>query len=758
MMKYCLNPRLLLLLVFGHRWLTDPIWLRSFSRLICGCLLLTLIGFPVRGDQLSDQPAEWAFWRGPEQNGVSREKNLPGDWSPQGQNLVWRNTDYGTRCTPIAMNGKLYFICRHKAETTEEAEKVVCLDAATGEMLWESIHNLFLSDAPAERVGWAPCVGDPTTGYVYALGIGCKLKCLDGETGQIIWERSMLEEYGMLSTYGGRTNYPQLYENMLIVSGVMTQWGEHAVPAHRFLALDKLTGEAIWFTSTVPRPEDTTYSTPVFTTFNGQAAMVVGAADGALYAMQPRTGKTIWRYQASPRGFNTTPLIIEDRVFCAFGEKSFADTTILGGAFALNGVATGTIPEQDLLWKIDGKIINRSSPIYANGYVYMVDDGAGVMAIDPETGKIVKQQKVGRIMFGSLLYADNKIYCGESTGNFWIFEPQPDGSLKQLSRVRLNNEEIFSSPIAYRGRVYFSTTEALYCLGQPDVSVAAEPLPASRAEAPLEDRTVAHLQIVPVESLLAPDERIEFRVEGFNSIGQSLGIVPAKLTLVGSGTLTGNTYQAPSSGHHAIRVTAELDQLTSTGRVRIVPPLPWAFDFENGQVPPTWIGADYRHQPAEFEGEKCLVKIQTIPKGTRSQLWMGPWHLSDYTVEADVYSTGGGENIADMGIVNQRYTLDLMAKQQLQIRSWTPRLELRFARTIPYPWQANQWYTLKFQSENNAEGVTLRGKVWKRGEPEPDQWDIEATDKTPNQMGSPGLFGNSFLAPFYIDNVKVYPN
>jgi hypothetical protein len=111
-----------------------------------------------------------------------------------------------------------------------------------------------------------------------------------------------------------------------------------------------------------------------------------------------------------------------------------------------------------------------------------------------------------------------------------------------------------------------------------------------------------------------------------------------------------------------------------------------------------------------------------------------------------------------MGIVNQRYTLDLMAKQQLQIRSWTPRLELRFARTIPYPWQANQWYTLKFQSENNAEGVTLRGKVWKRGEPEPDQWDIEATDKTPNQMGSPGLFGNSFLAPFYIDNVKVYPN
>ena len=31
-----------------------------------------------------------------------------------------------------------------------------------------------------------------------------------------------------------------------------------------------------------------------------------------------------------------------------------------------------------------------------------------------------------------------------------------------------------------------------------------------------------------------------------------------------------------------------------------------------------------------------MVKVTTIPKGTRSQSWMGPTDLHDYTVQADV--------------------------------------------------------------------------------------------------------------------------
>ncbi len=242
---------------------------------------------------------DWPHWRGPHNNGHSSETGLPDSWSPKGENLLWRKEEFATRSSPIVMNDRVYVVCRAFPETTQEGEKTVCIDAKTGELIWESIHNVYLSDAPAERVGWSSVVGDPESDTVYVLGLGCVFQCLDGKTGKTIWEHSMSEEYGMLSTYGGRTNFPVVFEDLVIISGVMTGWGETAVPAHRFVAFNKKTGVAQWLKSTQPKPKDTTYSTPVFTTFKGQAAMVFAAGDGAVYAFQPRTGKQIWMYQAS---------------------------------------------------------------------------------------------------------------------------------------------------------------------------------------------------------------------------------------------------------------------------------------------------------------------------------------------------------------------------------------------------------------------------------------------------------------------------
>jgi outer membrane protein assembly factor BamB len=196
-------------------------------------------------------------------NGISREKGLVSTWSPDGENLIWKKTELGTRSTPIVMRGKLYSLCRHNPETTSEGEKVVCVDAVTGDPIWENVFNVFLTDAPAERVGWSCVAGDPRTGNVYALGLCDYFQCLDGETGKTLWSHSMSEEYGMISTYGGRTNMPLLFDDLVIISGVMTGWGEYAVPAHRFVAFDKTNGQAVWLSSTRLRPLDTTYSSPV---------------------------------------------------------------------------------------------------------------------------------------------------------------------------------------------------------------------------------------------------------------------------------------------------------------------------------------------------------------------------------------------------------------------------------------------------------------------------------------------------------------
>jgi hypothetical protein len=166
-------------------------------------------------------PLDWPHWRGPEQNGISRETGLPDKWSPDGENLLWKRDDIDSHSTPIVMRGKLYILARAEPATKREGERVVCLDAATGKTIWENRFNVFLSDVPDTRVSWSSVVGDPETGRVYALGVCGLFQCMDGDTGETIWQHSLSEEFGLLSTYGGRTNFPVLFEDLAIISGVL---------------------------------------------------------------------------------------------------------------------------------------------------------------------------------------------------------------------------------------------------------------------------------------------------------------------------------------------------------------------------------------------------------------------------------------------------------------------------------------------------------------------------------------------------------
>ena len=86
---------------------------------------------------------------------------------------------------------------------------------------------------------------------------------------------------------------PEAFGARRITSAVMTNWGDLSRPAHRFIAFNKHTGEPVWLNGTRLLPDDTTYSTPILTTFNGQSAMVFGSGDGSVWALQPRTGQPI---------------------------------------------------------------------------------------------------------------------------------------------------------------------------------------------------------------------------------------------------------------------------------------------------------------------------------------------------------------------------------------------------------------------------------------------------------------------------------
>ncbi|MFM7843328.1 MAG: PQQ-binding-like beta-propeller repeat protein, partial [Planctomycetota bacterium] len=373
---------------------------------------------PVKAD-----PLDWPYWRGPEQNGISRETGLPDKWDHRGgdgSNLAWKRTDLGGRSTPVVMNGKLYTIVRDKPGTKEEGEKVVCVDAATGKTQWEYAFNVWSSDVPDTRVGWSSVVADPTSGLVYALGVCGYFCCLDHETGKLLWSRPLHEEFGLLSTYGGRTNFPVVHEDLVIISAVVIGWAEMARPAHRILAFNKLTGQTVWFTSTTPLPEDTTYSAPVIGQLGGQAALVLGCGDGKVWAFQPRTGVPIFQYHFSRRGLNIPPLLDGQKIYMGHSEENVKGTA-MGAVALLDGTLKGNVTEKATQWKVEELGIGKSGMVKIDDRIYAIDDAAKLWVVDAKTGdKIGKRFSLGTVGRASLLYADGKLYATEANGRWWI--------------------------------------------------------------------------------------------------------------------------------------------------------------------------------------------------------------------------------------------------------------------------------------------------------------------------------------------------
>ena len=730
--------------------------------LLASCMMTTLaVGNDASPASHAD-PLDWTYWRGPGSDGSSTETGLIDSFDFRtNANVSWHRDDLGGRSTPIVMGGKLYTLLRADPETPREGERVVCLDAATGETIWENRFNVWLSDVPDTRVGWSSVVGDPQTGNVYALGVCGFFQCLDGDTGKRIWSVPLHEKFGLLSTYGGRTNFPILCDDLVIISAIVIGWGDMAKPAHRFIGFDKRTGEVRWFKGTRLLPYDTNYSAPTLTVLNGQKAMVFGSGDGQVWALQPRTGQPIWNYSFSKRGLNTAPLVVGETIFMGHSEENL-NTTAMGCVVAINGASQGNITRSGELWRADGVMVGKCGPLVIGDRLVCLDDRAKLRVFSTKNGESMGRAITvgGTAARSSPLYADGKVFAF-STSAWAVLTPDKRRGLKVIHKGRLpRGEEVYASPICSHGNLYLQTTSALYCLRDKSKQQTSSQRSAPAAElAVAEDPKPAYVQLVPAEILVRPGDQRGFRARLFNSRGQFLREAEAEFSLEGPGQIDGDgQFTAAGERHSAATVTARVGDLVGSSRIRTVPDLPWSFDFTGlDDLPITWVGARYRHVLREVDGDPAMVKVNTIPKGTRSRCWFGHPDLQDYTIQADVRGDITNEKMPDIGLIAQGYTLALMgAHQKLQVRTWVT--QERMARSVPFAWEPNKWYTIKLQAANAGDKVVVRGKVWPRGEPEPTAWTVEATDDSPNVQGSPGLYGDANDAEITLDNIRVFPN
>jgi outer membrane protein assembly factor BamB len=738
--------------------------MKNIIRVVVAAIALTMV---TQIERVMSQ--DWANWRGPEQNGIARDKNLPDDWSLEsGKNVLW-TSDIGGRATPIILNGRVYLNCRtpedvnNAKEKIHSQERVVCWDAKSGDVLWEDRFNVFQTDIPAPRVGWASMCGDQETGNVFVHSVSGIFRCYTPE-GKIVWEKSLWEDYGKISGYGGRNQTPIIDENRVIVSFLAANWGDTKGPGplHYYYAFDKHDGKLLWVSAPGTAPQDTNYSVPIVQVIGGERMLIGGNGDGGIYAINARTGKPIWGFRMSMRGLNTSPVAEDDLVYIAHGEDNI-DNPEFGRVQCIDGTGKGDITETHSKWRFDGVKAGYTALVLKDGILYVVADTGNLHAFDSKTGEELWVHNLGTVGKGSPVWADGKLYVMEVNGNVLILKPDRNGC-ETLSHVHLQaangigTDEIYASPAIADGRIFLVTRDRTICIGTGEAA-DPDPIPEMPKEADSGDE-VDLVQIYPYEVVMRPGDTVDYEVHTFNKTGQSLGKVESTLTpeaglsclKMDSATATAGETDVNQAG----AITTEVKGKSGKTRVRVFsnnPVWEWDFDkFKGTEVPPSWIRAFVKMKPEEIEGN--MVMRMGPGKGRPShQVSIGPSDMKDYTMQADVYFTEQNRRLANAGITCQRYNFIFKANNnKLSVQSWAPHL--RMAKEINMTADTETWYRMKMKVDVVDGVAKVKGKIWKRDQEEPAEWTIEADDPHPNETGSPGLYVYG-LADCFFDNVKV---
>ena len=767
--------------------------------------MIALTFFLAHGTATAAPVSGWLSARGPFQNGSSLEKGLPDSVATKA--ALW-TADFPGQSTPVIANGKLY-ITGYLGAGQELQEGVACFDAESGQKLWQQLYSDFLSDIIYTRYATSSPVIDPETGNVFLQGTQGMLTAFTPD-GKKLWQHSLMESLGRLTFPNGRTASPAVDGDLLIVRGIMANWGAQGPAADRFYAFDKKTGELVWASTPGDRPKDNSYSSPYFMFHGGRRVFIAANGDGSVTCANARTGEPIWRVPLFRAGINATTIVHNnDKVIAVFGTPYEPGQMV---AMKLPSIVPSSPTNAPVvidratveLWSNELST-SASHPILVGDRLYLVAEKGDLACVDVNTGKVLWKIKLGiEQRNASLIAADGKLYVpildnpagdkvesGSETGTkggFYIIQPS-DKEGKILSHIELDGR-CFGTPVAYNGKVYVQTTKKIYCFGKKGnnpglATVTAEKWPVAGKP--------AQLQMVPSEVLLKPGEKAAFRVRQLDANGFTVGEVKdtaavkwvsyipptarVRATMKGAFNADGQLVAAADLTPSAGAFMADYQGLTGVIRGRVLPGLPLKQDFESFQItekhetepdtlfaypPLPWIGARFKFEVREKDGTKVLAKTIDNKFFQRGSVFLGESTMKNYTVMVDVMTDGNRRKMSDAGIINQRYYIVLKGNEQkLEINSNQERLRVPAAdEPSNFKWTPNTWYRLKSRVDVNPDGSgVVRAKAWKRDEPEPTAWVLEVPVKHAHATGSPGLYG---FAPqemrLFIDNILVTPN
>jgi outer membrane protein assembly factor BamB len=388
-------------------------------------------------------PAEagnWPGWRGPHGNGISDESTAPLEWSA-GNGVRWTAAIPGMGVsTPIVWDDRV-FVTSSSGRQQRDLH-LLCLARRDGTVLW---HRRFFGSAPTRYFQGRSSMATPTPvtdgRHVWAFFGTGDLFCLDVD-GELVWTRSLVQEYERFQNRFGMASSPLLVGRMLVLQ--CDHWGQSYL-----LAMDKASGTNVW---KADREENLSWTTPLITNVAGRTEIVVpGTLRVRSYDLD--TGKQLWMVEGLTRDMVPTPVAGDGMIFVTCGPG--------GASYAIRAGGSGNITGSHVAWRNPRGAPFVPSPLYLDGRYYLINDTGIVTCLDGKSGKPLKQQRIGEKFTASPVAAAGRLYFVDETGATTVLSA--DENVEILARNELD-ENVLSSPAVSHGELFIRGMSHLYCI------------------------------------------------------------------------------------------------------------------------------------------------------------------------------------------------------------------------------------------------------------------------------------------------------
>ncbi len=377
---------------------------------------------------------DWPQWRGPTRDGVWNEQGILEKFPAGGPPVRWRAPLGPGYSGPAVAGGRVFVLDRTPSDPGAEVkvawnvrnqstdqERVICLDEATGRVLWTHVYPCKYSCAYGIGPRSTPTVhGD----HVYTVGAMGSMFCLEAATGRVVWQKHFPGDFGTeVPLYGFAAN-PLVEGDKLI-----TMVGGNG---QTVVAFDLKTGKEIWKSLTASEPG---YCAPMIFKLAGLRQMVVWHGDG-LAGLEPESGRELWSVPVPNRvGMAIVTPAVEGNRMTISGQYSgsimFEFNTAGAAPVTVWNVRPVDTPEKTP--RSDGFNSTLSPILFFGGHVYGPSLYGLFCCLNGETGErvwVTRQPTTGE---GQLRDRWSSMFMVTNGGRVFIFNEKGDLIIARLS-------------------------------------------------------------------------------------------------------------------------------------------------------------------------------------------------------------------------------------------------------------------------------------------------------------------------------------